>query len=469
MSPSVARYQLDADTYRVGRSALVFGGSPPRLFRLTDGGVRVFETVAAGRHVRPGPLVRRFLATGAIHPDVDVAGDVHDLDLATTSVVIPARNPCPVALAALVAALGAVHEIVVVDDGSTQPIAPLDGATVVRVGTPGGPASARNVGLERCTTEFVVFVDSDVSVDGTDAVATLLAHFVDESVVAVAPRVRSVPTPTILGSYEAANSPLDLGARPALVGPGRRVSYVATTMLATRADAVRAVDGFDESLRFGEDVDLVWRLVDAGGMCRYEPRAVVHHEPRRTWRAWARQRVDYGTSAAPLARRHPGLLPAVRLRRLPVATLIAAAIGARRTALLTAISSVGAMTVRLRRMGLPTGPAAVTSTRLALGAHVAIAGQLAEVVRRTWWPIALVASTFSRRARRVAAVAALAGATRSGTPGRLPLRLADDALYGLGVWIGVVREREWQPLSMRFGALDERAGARPMARYGRAS
>ncbi|MEJ7720554.1 MAG: glycosyltransferase [Ilumatobacteraceae bacterium] len=234
MSPSVARYQLDADTYRVGRSALVFGGSPPRLFRLTDGGVRVFETVAAGRHVRPGPLVRRFLAAGAIHPDVDVAGDVHDLDLATTSVVIPARNPCPVALAALVAALGAVHEIVVVDDGSTQPITPFDGATVVRIGTSGGPASARNVGLERCTTEFVVFVDSDVSVDGTDAVATLLAHFVDESVVAVAPRVRSVPTPTILGSYEAANSPLDLGARPALVGPGRRVSYVPTTMLAAR-------------------------------------------------------------------------------------------------------------------------------------------------------------------------------------------------------------------------------------------
>ncbi len=465
----MARYLLDADTYRVGRSALVFGGSPPRLFRLTDSGVRVFEAVAAGRHVRPGPLVRRFLAAGAIHPDVDLAGDMPDLDLTRTSVVIPARNPSPIALAALVAALGAVHEIIVVDDGSTRPITPLDGATVVRVGTPGGPASARNVGFERCTTEFVVFVDSDVSVDGTDAVATLLAHFVDESVVAVAPRVRSVPAATIFGSYEAAHSPLDLGARPALVGPGRRVSYVPTTMLATRADAVRAVGGFDESLRFGEDVDLVWRLVDAGGMCRYEPRAIVHHAPRRTWRAWARQRVDYGSSAAPLARRHPGLLPAVRLSRLPAATLIAAAVGARRTALLTAISSVVALTVRLRRIGLPTGPAAVTSTRLAFGAHVAIAGQLADVVRRTWWPIALVASTFSRRARGVAALAVLAGATRAGTPGRLPLRLADDALYGLGVWIGVVREREWQPLSMRFGALDDRDGTRPMARYGRAS
>ncbi|MEJ7720555.1 MAG: hypothetical protein WKF58_08960 [Ilumatobacteraceae bacterium] len=127
------------------------------------------------------------------------------------------------------------------------------------------------------------------------------------------------------------------------------------------------------------------------------------------------------------------------------------------------------MTVRLRRMGLPTGPAAVTSTRLALGAHVAIAGQLAEVVRRTWWPIALVASTFSRRARRVAAACCARRRSAIGHAGPAPLRLADDALYGLGVWIGVVREREWQPLSMRFGALDERAGARPMARYGRAS
>ena len=34
-------------------------------------------------------------------------------------------------------------------------------------------------------------------------------------------------------------------------------------------------DGLDTALRYGEDVDLVWRLHDAGWRVRYDPAVVV--------------------------------------------------------------------------------------------------------------------------------------------------------------------------------------------------
>ena len=78
--------------------------------------------------------------------------------------------------------------------------------------------------------------------------------------------------------------------------------------LVVRVDALRSIGGFDADLRVGEDVDLVWRLDEAGWRCRYDPRAEVDHLPRPTLAAWAAQRMSYGRSAAPLALRHPGAL-----------------------------------------------------------------------------------------------------------------------------------------------------------------
>ena len=75
--------------------------------------------------------------------------------------------------------------------------------------------------------------------------------------------------------YDAEHSPLDLGPEPARVRAGTRVSYVPAAAIVCRVDAIREIGGFDEALRFGEDVDLVWRLDAAGWRCRYEPVATV--------------------------------------------------------------------------------------------------------------------------------------------------------------------------------------------------
>ncbi|HXR54921.1 MAG TPA: hypothetical protein VN793_07720, partial [Acidimicrobiales bacterium] len=79
----------------------------------------------------------------------------------------------------------------------------------------------------------------------------------------VAPRVVTPTGPSWLARYEAARSPLDLGPIEGKVAPGGRVSYVPSAAIVLRR-AAAAQMCFDERLEAGEDVDLVWRLVEAG-------------------------------------------------------------------------------------------------------------------------------------------------------------------------------------------------------------
>ncbi|MYR59508.1 glycosyltransferase, partial [Streptomyces sp. SID625] len=141
-----------------------------------------------------------------------------------------------------------------------------------------GPAAARNSGWRLAGTELVAFLDADV-VPEPGWLEALLPHFADPRVAAVAPRVRSRPGGSVLERYERERSPLDLGPLPAVVRPGSRVSYVPTAALVVRVSALRALDGFDESLRYGEDVDLVWRLAARDLLVRYEPGSEVRHAP----------------------------------------------------------------------------------------------------------------------------------------------------------------------------------------------
>jgi GT2 family glycosyltransferase len=81
------------------------------------------------------------------------------------------------------AALAASHyddfEALVVDDGSTQPVAPVVNAygfSYLRLAGPGGPARARNHGAVHATGQYLVFIDADVCVH-PDTLARFAARF----------------------------------------------------------------------------------------------------------------------------------------------------------------------------------------------------------------------------------------------------------------------------------------------------
>jgi mycofactocin system glycosyltransferase len=267
----------------------------------------------------------------------------------------------------------------------------------------------------------------------------------------------------VLARYEQMRSPLDLGPAPARVAPTTRVAYVPAAVLVCRTEALRAVGGFDTALRYGEDVDLVWRLHEAGWRCRYEPAVQARHDTRRTLGAWLAQRYRYGTSAAPLAARHPGALAPVRMSGWSAAAWIPTLCGLPVVGALVAAGTTVALVRKLR-----TVPAR-ECVRLAGLGHLYAGRLLAGALTRAWWPLAVVAALCSRRARRtllVAAAITVATSWRDDRPADRPddggapldpvrytaLRLADDAAYGAGVWAGSLAARRLDALLPSFEA-----------------
>lgn len=419
----MTRYALDASTRRFGSTVVC--GSPLTLFRLSSAGVHAFARLADGDDEGRSILTDRLLEAGAIHP----LPDRSDARLDDVTVVVPAHRTVSSQLAAIVVGCRGVRRVIVVDDGSQPPIGALAGADVVRIERNAGPAAARNAGLAEAATPFVAFVDVDVTVHA-GWLEPLLAHFGDERVGLVAPRIVSRPTNDAIGRYERRRSPLDLGDAPARVAAGTRVSYVPAAALVVRTDAIRELGGFDVTMRFGEDVDAVWRMVDRGWQCRYEPAVRVEHEPRRSWGALIWQRIGYGSSAAALARRHPGAVAPVRISGWTAAVWALVALGRWRAALL-----LGGGTALALVRKLPDVPASA-SLRLAGLGHIHAGGLLADAVRRVWWPVLLPLGAVSRRARFVAAAAIVPALVDGG-----PSRLVDDVAYGVGVWRGVIAQR----------------------------
>jgi mycofactocin system glycosyltransferase len=410
----MTRFLPDPTLHRFGTSAM--GGSPMRLFRLTPAGVDTFDRLVAGEDVDASALTRALVDAGAIHPDVRRStGRFTSSDVTIVMPVLGAPGTVPT---------GAL----VVDDGSDPPIP----GAAVRLPVNRGPAAARNAGLAEVTTPLVAFVDSDVTLS-PDWIDRLLPHFDDDRVALVAPRVRSrTVTDGLRSRYERRHGPLDLGDRPGPIRPGTRVSYVPSAAIVCRTDAVRSIGGFDESLRFGEDVDLVWRLGGAGFDLRYEPAVEVEHEPRGSWGAWWRQRIGYGSSAAPLHLRHPGSVAPARIGRWSAVVWTLLLTGHP----LAAATTAGASIVPIARTLRPVPPE--IAARMILLAHRDAGIQLATAARRVWWPLLVVAALGSRNARSWLAVAFVLA--------RHPIRAADDLAYSIGVWRGVVRRRSIGPL-----------------------
>ncbi|MDY7100143.1 MAG: mycofactocin biosynthesis glycosyltransferase MftF [Actinomycetota bacterium] len=445
--PATFGLRLDAAVRRTDGGRALVGGSPLRILRLRPAGVDALTRWERGEPVGTGSgarLARRLVDADIAHP-VPVAASAPPADV---TVVIPVRDD-PGGVATTVAAVrrdAPGLAVVVVDDGSDPPVGqrlPRD-VTVIRRAGSGGPGPARNDGLATVSTDLVLFVDAGVE-PSAGWFDSLVAHLADEAVVAVAPRIRSVPGPSVRERYETANSPLDLGPAPARVQPRARVSYVPTACLLARTAAVRAAGAFDSGLRYGEDVDLVWRLVAAGGTVRYEPGAEATHPPRGSWPAWARQRVGYGSAAAPLATRHPGAVPPAAVSAWSAAAWLLVATGRPMRGVGVAAASTAMLPRRLSGMDDPEREA----VRLAGWGHVLAGRVLAAGITRAWWPVVAALAVRSRRARLVLAAAAVVPPLLEWRSQRPPLdpvryaalRVADDVSYSVGLWRGSLAQR----------------------------
>lgn len=429
----------------------VCGGAPWRLLRLTGGARRAAERWRHGDVVRAGEerLARTLVGQGLVHPIFRTPLEADEVE-----VVIPVRDD-PASLRRLLTSLRGLH-VTVVDDASINPVlieecARQFDARLLRLDVNVGPAGARNAGARSTPRAYVLFVDVDVTIDDVPSVLERLrAPFEDPQVAACAPRIRGGVGGSLRDRFELRFSPLDMGDHGGIVVPGGPIGYVPSACLLVRRDALGS--GFDEELRTGEDVDFVWRLHDRGWLVRYVADVIVTHSARGSWRAWWRQRVAYGASSGDLAKRHGERMAPVRS---DIWTILAwTSMLAGRPALAFRILRVTRDSLRTR-ISTPGGPDSTdVADKIVRKAVLGTGAPLARAVVRTFGAELLALALVPRLRRPAMFVFAIGTAWRwrHQRPhlADIPLAIADDAAYGVGVMKGAWSTRSFAPLTPRI-------------------
>jgi mycofactocin system glycosyltransferase len=420
---------------------LLSGGSPWRLLRLPGGSRAVAERWVHGDVVQAGEerFARTLVQQGLLHPQYRATSRVDDVD-----VIVPVRDDVE-SLETLLASLSGLH-VTVVDDASANAedvaeCADRFGADLVRFDVNGGPASARNAGARATSRPLMWFVDVDVVLDNAvDVLARLQAHFDDPLEGAAAPRIRGARGTSRRDNFEERFSPLDMGDRSALVLPNSAVPYVPSACVLVRRSCLG--DGFDESLRVGEDVDLMWRLHDHGWLVRYVADVTVTHLARRTWRGWWNQRIVYGQSSSELAKRHGTRLAPFRADTWTLLAWTSALAGKP----MIGLRIIDAARDQLReRMRTTTDNADKVAGEL-VGRGMVRAGPLMARAAVRTFGIVIVMSALHPKLRRRALTLFIVGTAYRWRSARvrladIPLGVADDVAYGAGVFSGAVRSR----------------------------
>ncbi len=387
------------------------------------------------------------------------------------SIVIPVRDRED-ELRRCLASLSQLHypqnkiEVIVVDDGSTDnspEVARTFGALLLHSGGKGmGPAHARNTGARAANGEILAFIDSDC-IASPSWLDELVGLFSDPSVAAAGGLVDGMYKSSALDRYEAVMSSLSLGNRERSGQSGNDTFYLPSCNLLVRTAAFREAGGFDAELHVGEDVDLTWRLRNAGHKIVYVPHGTVGHEHRNAFLPFMKRRFQYGTSEGKLQLLHPErhkrmIVPPV----LAVALFLAlfAAWNLNWPALLAALLLTAADALlarkRLGQWGMAIG------WRTIMGARLRALGSLAyylsfHLARYYMTPLLLASLFFHRFAIAVALCTVAVGVVdyvvrrpKLNFPQFFFYFFVEQLAYGAGVFWGCLRLKRFATYRMDF-------------------
>ena len=211
-------------------------------------------------------------------------------------------------------------EVIIVEDGSQKPCKDvcdkyagiLDLHYYLKENS--GPGQSRNYGVERAQGEYVIILDSDVVLPKgfLTAVDSSISH-----------------QPSAIVAWGGPDA-----AHPSFTPVQKAISYSMTSFFTTggirggkakldkfyprsfnmgiRRDVYQQLGGFSK-MRFGEDIDFSYRIVEAGYMPRLFPDAWVWHKRRTDFRKFFRQVYNSGIARINLEKRHPGTMKLVHL------------------------------------------------------------------------------------------------------------------------------------------------------------
>ena len=216
-------------------------------------------------------------------------------------------------------------EVVIVEDGSQKPCKDvcdkyadiLDLHYYLKENS--GPGQSRNYGVERAKGEYVIVLDSDVVLpDGYLAAVNAQLH-----------SSFLIPHSSFCEAWGGPDA-----SHPSFTPVQKAISYSMTSFFTTggirggkakldkfyprsfnmgiRRDVYQQLGGFSK-MRFGEDIDFSYRIVEAGYTPRLFPDAWVWHKRRTDFRKFFRQVYNSGIARINLEKRHPGTMKLVHL------------------------------------------------------------------------------------------------------------------------------------------------------------
>jgi GT2 family glycosyltransferase len=195
------------------------------------------------------------------------------------------------------------YEVIVVNDGSTDEtrsiLVKFPSLRVVHQDNR-GLSAARNAGLRAATGSLIAYTDADCFAD-PHWLTHLVYQFQRTDAAAVGGPNLTPPDGWLAGCIAA--SP---GQPMHVLESDHVAEHIPGCNMAFRRDVLLAIDGFDVQYRVaGDDVDVCWRLQQAGCWITFAPGAFVWHHRRQNPRAYLRQQAGYGEAEALLRFKHP--------------------------------------------------------------------------------------------------------------------------------------------------------------------
>ena len=214
-------------------------------------------------------------------------------------------------------------EVIIVEDGSKKPCKDvcdkyagiLDLHYYYKENS--GPGQSRNYGAERAQGDWLIVLDSDVVLPDKylQAVdASLSTHHASLPCDAWGGPDASHPSFTPVQkaiSYSMTSFFTTGGIRG---GKGKKLDkfFPRSYNMGIRREVYLELGGFTK-MRFGEDIDFSYRIIEAGYKTALIPEAWVWHKRRTDFRKFFRQVYNSGIARINLMKRHPGTLKLVHL------------------------------------------------------------------------------------------------------------------------------------------------------------